>query len=359
MERQSIHPSWLDAGRIPSLDGLRAIAVSLVVFDHVIESKLSREHHLAHEIAKALSDVGVDTFFVLSGFLITTMLCRERDRTKGISLRAFYTRRALRIFPAFVAYLLFVAFLGIAGGVQIGRGDWLAAVTYTMNFRSSPAWEVGHLWSLSIEEHFYLLWPPLLAMMDRRLATRLMVGLLVLEPVLRLLVLGLAPSEASIVELWTPVRTDGIAAGCLLALVSRDPRGLALLDRAAEKWHLAFLALVLALVGSFVSGKVDVGVTPTVVALSLAVLLWWALRLEPRWLTGRVITTIGLGSYSIYLWQQAFLSPHVGWWTSLPLSLVLVGVAAAFSYRFIEQPFVRIKDRKPAPGALTRLRPPL
>lgn len=341
-------PSWLTRGRIPSLDGLRALAVTLVVVDHIVESKVGSSHLLAHEIAKAASDVGVDAFFVLSGFLITTMLCRELDHAQQISLKTFYWRRALRIMPAFLCFLAFVGALVAFGQIDVPGRDWVAALTYTMNFRARPAWEVGHLWSLSIEEHFYLLWPPLLAVLDRRWAMRMLVLLLVLEPIARLTVLVEWPARASVVELWTFVRTDGIVAGCLLALVSRESWGPRLLDRAAARWPLALVVLVLALTGSFLSGKVDVGVAPSVVALALAVLVWAAVRAEPKWLTGRAVVTLGVGSYSVYLWQQVFLSPRAAWWTSLPISLVLVGLAATISYRFVEQPFVRLKDRAKA-----------
>lgn len=339
-------PKFVSSGRIPALDGLRAVAVTLVVIDHIIESKTPRTNRLEHEIAKAVSDVGVDAFFVLSGFLITTMLCRELDRSSKISLRQFYFRRALRIFPAFLVFLGFVALLAGTGQLDVPRRDWLAAFTYTMNFDPQPTWEVGHLWSLSIEEHFYLLWPPLLLLMPRRTALYALVGLLVLEPLARVFVLVEWPSTYARVELWTFVRTDGIAAGCLLALMSREPWGVKVLDAAARRWPLALVALVVALVIEFVSGKLGVGVTPSVVALALAVLIWWTVRTEPRWLNGRAIVTVGVGSYSIYLWQQIFLSPKVVWWTSLPVSLVLVGLAAAASYHCIEQPFLRLKDRK-------------
>jgi peptidoglycan/LPS O-acetylase OafA/YrhL len=338
-------PSWIESGRIPGLDGLRAVAVVLVIVDHIVESKISREHQVQHEIAKAASDVGVDAFFVLSGFLITTMLCRELERTSQISLRTFYRRRGLRIFPAFLAFLAFVALLAFFGQADIPRRDWLAALTYTVNFQPRPSWEVGHLWSLSIEEHFYLLWPPVLAVLDRRSAIRLLGALLVLEPLARMFVLLEWPSYAPVAELWTFVRTDGIVAGCLLALVSREPWGVRVLDRAARRWPVAAIAMMAALAAGFASGKVDVGVTPTIVALSLAVLVWRAVRVQPRWLEGRLVVTVGVGSYSIYLWQQVFLQPKVAWWTSLPLSLGLVGLAAALSYRFVEMPFVRMKDR--------------
>ena len=346
MTQTSVQPTWLDKGRIPSLDGLRAIAVSLVVFDHLLESQVSHAHPVIREVAKIASEVGVDMFFVLSGFLITTMLCREQARTKSVSLIAFYKRRALRIFPAFVAYLLFVSLLGPLARVDVPRGDWIAAITYTMNFREAPTWEVGHLWSLSIEEHFYLLWPPLLAFLDRRWAVRLLAALLLLEPLARVVILETAPARSSIVELWTPIRTDGIIAGCLLALVCRAPRGVEWLDKAARAWPLALLALIGSLAAGVVSATIDVGATPTIVAFSLATLLWTALRREPRWLTYRWLVVIGVGSYSIYLWQQAFLNPRHAWWTSPPLAIGLVILFAAFSYRVVERPFVRIKDRK-------------
>jgi peptidoglycan/LPS O-acetylase OafA/YrhL len=293
-----------------------------------------------------LGDVGVDIFFVLSGFLITTLLCRERDRTGRVSVRDFYIRRAFRILPAFFAYLLFVALLSAGGFVRTTPGDWVAALTYTMNFRENPAWELGHIWSLSIEEHFYLAWPLLFLTLPRRIAIVALVGAMVMAPALRATILLLWPAWSQTTELWTFTRLDPIAAGCLLALLARDPATGRRLDAIGRRWPLALALLAAGLVAGGVSTKVGTGITPSITAVTLAVLVWAAARSAPRWLSVRVLVVVGVGSYSLYLWQEVFLNPRAShWWTAFPQNLLLSGLAALASYRLVERPFLAIKDR--------------
>lgn len=337
---------WLAGGRIPALDGLRAVAVLLVLLSHVQLTK-GFPHLGLTRFVDRVGTVGVDVFFVLSGFLITSLLCREVERSQRISLRAFYLRRALRILPAYLTFLLFIGVLSMFGRAQVSRGDWFAAATYTMNFRAQPAWEVGHFWSLSIEEHFYLLWPPLFAFLPRRTAIISLSGVLLVEPFVRAFLLFWSPARAMEVELWTFTRLDPIAAGCLLALLSRSPAGFEWLNKAARFWPVAAALLGTALVGSLESGKFDVDLAPSLIALSLALLVWAAVKHAPRWLETPVFIAIGLGSYSLYLWQEVFLNPHRGeWWTQFPQNLILVVLFAVFSYHIVERPFLRLKARR-------------
>lgn len=340
-------PEWLAGGRIPGLDGLRAVAVLLVVFAHTCQTHGFPGRETVPRWGK-LGAVGVDVFFVLSGFLITTLLCRERDRAGWVSLRGFYRRRILRIVPAYVAFLLFVAALQLAGRADLSGPDWLAALTYTMNFRPHPAWEVGHLWSLSIEEHFYLVWPLAFIALSPRWAVRALAVTLVAGPALRWAVLLFKPEWSAMAGEWTPTRLDAIAVGCLVALVARRPGGVARLDALARWWPAALLALLLGLVGGVVSGKFGLGVTPSVVAFSVGVLVWAAARRGPRWLELRPVVAVGVGSYSLYLWQQPFLNPRSElWWAAFPQNLAFAGLAAALSYFLVERPFIRIKAARP------------
>jgi peptidoglycan/LPS O-acetylase OafA/YrhL len=337
---------WLAPGRIPALDGLRAVAVLLVLFSHATLTKGFPSLGWASAIDR-LGSAGVDVFFVLSGFLITSLLCRERDRSRTISLPAFYVRRVLRLLPAYLCFLGFVAILAATGKADIARGDWIAAGTYTMNFRAHPAWELGHIWSLSIEEHFYLLWPPMLALLPRRGAIGGLSAVLLLEPLVRLAVLVWSPSHASESELWTFTRLDPLAAGCLLALVSRTASGVRSLGAAARAWPAVLALLVAAMIGSMISGKFDVGVGPSLIAVTLALLVWAAIHHEPRWLQSPAMIAIGLGSYSLYLWQEVFLNPRrFEWWNQFPQNLLLAALFAVLSYRVIERPFLRVKARR-------------
>jgi peptidoglycan/LPS O-acetylase OafA/YrhL len=290
--------------------------------------------------------LGVDVFFVLSGFLITTLLNRERERFGRVSVRDFYVRRGLRIIPAYACFLLFVAGLAAIGLSRAPARDWVAAGTYTMNFVPQPAWELGHTWSLSIEEHFYLAWPLAFVLLPRRAAFGLLVAVLICEPIIRWAILIAWPACSAMTDLWTFTRLDAIAAGCLLAMLPRSQLGLRWIETAARCWPLALVLFAAGIVAGAVSGKAAVGVTPTVTALTIAVLVWAAARRPPRWLEHPAMIAIGVGSYSLYLWQQPFLCPHSSrWWSAFPQNLLFAGLAALGSYWLVERPMLRMKDR--------------
>src|SRR5579862_7766942 len=148
------------SSRIPSLDGLRAVAVVIVCISHLIGGPAA---------LLDLGTVGVRVFFVLSGFLITTLLLSEYDRSGTINLPRFYFRRALRIFPASYTYLAIIALAGSLGVIALRRNDLLYGLTYTVNyFMPASSAFVQHAWSLAVEEQFYLLWPVLLVLAGRR-----------------------------------------------------------------------------------------------------------------------------------------------------------------------------------------------
>ncbi|MEO7329892.1 MAG: acyltransferase, partial [Minicystis sp.] len=149
------------ARRIPSLDGLRAISILVVLFGHMAGTRNFAFSFLDRLPTSELANFGVRVFFVISGFLITRLLFEEHARSGTVSLRGFYLRRTLRIFPAFYVFVAVVLVLDRLGKITLLPYDALTALTYTMNFHptASRSWQVGHLWSLSVEEQFYLLWP--------------------------------------------------------------------------------------------------------------------------------------------------------------------------------------------------------
>jgi peptidoglycan/LPS O-acetylase OafA/YrhL len=136
--------------RIPSLDGLRAISVSLVLFGH-----LARAGHTPSSMS-VYAGAGVQMFFVISGYLITTILLKEHHRTATIDLRQFYIRRAYRILPPASVFMLFVL---VMYWRQFRWIDIGAMLLYLINYDSGRPWVIGHLWSLGVEEQFYFLWP--------------------------------------------------------------------------------------------------------------------------------------------------------------------------------------------------------
>lgn len=210
--------------RLPSLDGLRAISIVLVLVGHLAGSR----HFLAMAtVAKAgdLGNLGVRVFFVISGFLITGLLAAEREKTGGVDLRAFYIRRALRIFPAFFVFLFAAVWLSRIGFATVNRGDVLHAITYTANYRGSTStFSLRHLWSLAVEEQFYLIWPLTFAGLSLAAGRRALAAALLLAPVLRVGVTSMYPGYVEFVPTAFESVCDALATGCLTALVLPELR---------------------------------------------------------------------------------------------------------------------------------------
>jgi peptidoglycan/LPS O-acetylase OafA/YrhL len=343
---------------MPSLDGLRAFSIALVLAAHL---RWFPDGPLRG--AFEMGELGVRIFFVISGFLITRLLLEERLRSGTIGLGDFYLRRAFRIVPAYLVFLLAVVGLRALHVLTLRPGDLAAALTYTMNYHPQRSWYVGHTWSLSVEEQFYLLWPAVLLLLGPRRGL-VVAGLgLVVAPLLRVATWVWAPAQhASIGESFHTV-FDSIATGCLLAglgsWLDQRPRYLAFLR---SRWfYLALPAIYLThAVAGYITFDYPIGQTVRNLAIALCIDRWVR---YPDDRIGRALnhpTVAGLGrmSYSLYLWQQLFLSPHP-MWPALPFPVNLAcALGLAFcSYRLIEQPCQqyyrqRRAQRRPQPAPL-------
>jgi peptidoglycan/LPS O-acetylase OafA/YrhL len=310
--------------RIPSLDGLRAISILLVILGH-----LASRHQIPWSFWSNYSNTGVRIFFVISGYLITQILLREQHKTSTIDLKAFYLRRAFRIFPA-----AFV-FIGILGAVEWHQLHWYevgAAVFYLSNFGFKPRWFFGHLWSLSVEEQFYLLWPGVLRS-RRTWAVVILLGLIALAPCFIALLYHLhAPQE---IFLTSPAVADSISIGCLLAIfANRMPK-----LPSVSPW--IFLPIVVLVPLYPANTSVMLFLLRPIMNLAIAGLLLFAVQRPPWFLNVEPVCWVGRMSYSLYLWQQPFcFSPTIAVAYSPWLSL---GCACA-SYYLVEQPMLRFRS---------------
>lgn len=213
--------------RIPGLDGLRGVAIVAVFFNHT----------------QALSGgfLGVDLFFALSGYLITSILLNEFEMTNSISLRHFYYRRALRLLPAL---LVFLAIYG-------PRAGWRATASTLFYFANWQSFEslgpLVHTWSLSIEEQFYILWPmALLGMLRLKLSkAQIAVALtcLVITIILWRLFLLKTCTPWERVYRGTDTHADGLLIGCIFALVPENLRKLSVKLAPIPTWLLLLLFL--------------------------------------------------------------------------------------------------------------------
>jgi peptidoglycan/LPS O-acetylase OafA/YrhL len=352
-------PAWVSTGRVPCLDGLRAVSIGLVLFAHSVRppgSPFAGYRRFAQPAA-----VGVDVFFVISGFLITLLLLREHDRTGRVSLRGFYTRRALRILPAYLALLAFVAVLAWTGAISPRPIDWVAALTYTTNFVQDRCWDLGHAWSLSVEEHFYLAWPAVLLLLGPRRGLVLLAVALFAAPAIRVGLWKLAGPDPDFLNYVTPTRYEAIGYGCLLAFAARHPLTWRVARRVAPVAGLGVLAVAGLIAASEIylcrSWKFTVvpGRTSAAVLITAGVFLCLAAprSLVARALELRLVVLVGVLSYSLYLWQQPFLKDSPAWWCRWPQCLVLAVAAAVACHLLVERPFLRLKARasaEPRPG---------
>jgi peptidoglycan/LPS O-acetylase OafA/YrhL len=340
--------------RIPILDGLRAISIALVVIEHLQGTKgfpVSRELATRLHLGDC-GRLGVTVFFVISGYLITTLLLREHERTGTLHLGRFYLRRTFRIFPAFYVLIAVVGLLWSAGYVRLLPGDLFHASTYTMNYHWPRAWALGHTWSLAVEEQFYLLWPAMLLFLGLRRGLAAAATFVVLAPFLRY-VTWMADRGGGL-DFWEPFHTtfDSIAVGCLLAGWRRRLDGWAWYRATlASRWFFVVPLLVLASpIALHDRPRFTALFGATAVNLGIGLTLDWLLH-HPDGRIGRLLdwkplALVGTWSYSIYLWQELFLD-HKGdaLATPFPWNLLAVFAVAAASYYLVERPCLALRER--------------
>jgi peptidoglycan/LPS O-acetylase OafA/YrhL len=353
-------------GHVPGLDGLRGLAVLLVLAFHA--------GYVVNHSGRFVPGgfIGVDAFFVLSGFLITSLLLGEHARSGGISCSRFYLRRACRLLPALVDVLFVHGLYTLAihepkRPEAIGIATILAYVSnWAMAFGVNIPPALRHAWSLAVEEQFYLVWPSVMLVVLRFVRSRAaIIGLLVAgmatSAVVRALVFHSANGYPA-AYLRTDARADTILAGALLAFLCHwgwVPRrgvrplawaGLAGLFAITLRWSVYQPALY---DGVF-----------TLVALGVAAMI--AALLGGGWLPGRFFESppmraAGRVSYGMYLWQvpvfygaEHFLSHHSNGMQAA-VGIVVTLIVTVASWFVVEQPFLRLKQRweaRPVPAAV-------
>jgi peptidoglycan/LPS O-acetylase OafA/YrhL len=335
-------------GRIPGLDGLRALSIVIVLYAHSTGTL-----HAPLRSVAVFGDLGVRVFFVISGFLITTLLRAEYEKYGRISLTGFYIRRVYRIFPAFYVYLAVILVIAALGWITVPAEDVVFAATYTMNFHAQRAWWLGHLWSLAVEEQFYLMWPLVLSLLKPQRALWFAIAAIVAAPVLRVSAWILWPSIRPLTDQAFPFVFDALATGCVLALarerLESSPIYVQWLDSPAF-WLLP-LACIAALAVPRTGFNLALGVT--IGNLGIAMAIHRCVR-HPTFPVGRVLESrpfvfVGALSYSLYLWQQPFVNRHGdSIINSFPVHIACAFGLAMLSYYFVEQPMLALRARRAA-----------
>ncbi|WP_161556095.1 acyltransferase family protein [Mangrovicoccus ximenensis] len=347
---------------IPSLDGLRAVSIAIVFFAH------------AHIGLPLPGGFGVTVFFFLSGFLITTLFFREAEKAGSIDLKAFYIRRLLRLSPPLLATLALTYGL-VAAGVFIGElvpGAMASQLFYFYNYYQVlvPDWNEGArglnvLWSLAVEEHFYLIFPALfLLFLRRRLTLGHMAGILAGLLLWRILRIGVFGTEANTIYMSTDTRFDSILYGAMLAMM--NARGLSrkiFPEGGAGRllWLLGGAAVLLAcfgLGGTFFRETFRYSLQ----GLALMPVFHYAVS-QPqlplfRPLNWGWMRWLGFYSYSIYLIHTVLLANVEVWWQTVgleglpPIAMALatgalcLGYAMAV-YHLFERPVKRWPSNAP------------
>jgi peptidoglycan/LPS O-acetylase OafA/YrhL len=364
-------------GHITELDGLRAVGLSFVLFHHFSPSDIS----LAWFQLGNLGWIAMDSFFVMSGFLITGILLDSRD--KPSFYRTYYARRALRIFPLYYAVLLIWWVIGRFGNHGI---DWRHMITewgspiwfwfYVGNIRVSmmQSWPrivgYGPLWSLQIEEQYYLLFPFAVALLRREHLRRLLIAAVFISPLFRLAAYWWQPENRFLQYVLLPCHCEGLALGGLIAMRFRS-----------GPWHIS--KKVLSILTAILLGATCIGslwstwgtrneatgsdwdrlAGYSISSLACACLILWLICFRDSswtsWLRSRPLQYLGKISYGVYLLQT------LGYWIMMDLAkkqilhfkkndpvffIECVGVTlvlAALSWHFFERPLLKIKDRIP------------
>jgi peptidoglycan/LPS O-acetylase OafA/YrhL len=340
-----------DERRIASLDGLRAVSIILVILSHCDLSLPSNTFGTVIEDSLRNGALGVSIFFVISGFLITRLLLVEHRETGTIDLRAFYLRRVLRIFPAYYLNLFVLLVLAAVGLIIVDPTCWLSSAFFLRNYATPPEhhhdWLTVHFWSLAVEEQFYLFWPTAVVLCGLAGARRLALLLVATAPLVRVVSYFLLPSMRNEFGFFTHTRMDTLMFGCLAALLRDEPAFKAVLARAYRCWlpalALAFLAFFSAELERRLGRPYYLTVGWSLDGLAITLVVLWSIDHADGWvgraLNSRPVVHLGVISFSLYLWQQLFLSLHRPW---SPLAALL---AAEASYRLVEQPLVALRRR--------------
>lgn len=332
---------------MPMLDGFRAVAAFSVV--------------VSHFYGITFLD-GVTAFFVLSGFLITTLLLRERRANGSVSLSAFFARRTLRIFPAYYACVAASYVIDSVAGNPWPNGLLAAALVYVVNyfnaFNGHPSTSIAHLWSLGVEEQFYILWPLSFLLLARLGSAAIRRGLVLMILAgfawRSTLYFGGFVGQAYLYNAFD-ARFDNLAVGCLLAVVATSPRmGRVAAFVGAYSWMPVVTLGLMALISIALPSSWRHLVGFTLYSFLVATLLVQLLQLRDsamwRWLDWAPVRFLGTISYPIYLYHAWGLG--LGHWlTTMPTivqfaaGVIFTVVGAAGSYFIIERPFLTLKKR--------------
>lgn len=344
--------------RIPTLDGWRMVSISMVIWGHLVNYRYAAGEPSL--VSGYLATLGVKVFFVISGFLITTLALNEEASSGRLDVAGFYRRRVFRILPAYLFYLAAVLVLSLAGVIQQAVAGVGRAALFVCNIPGIECgWFAGHSWSLAYEEQFYLIFPLIFLFVPRRHKAHFFTALHLCLAVVPLLLLALFVPSPTVHAVSVLVSSFAcISAGVLLGCYRERFDTLPIRHSLMTVCALAFVVACI-VTGSGHYWHVGFDRRNAVEALALPLAIAWLIyqtTTRQSWCAALlelpVVRYVGKMSFSLYLWQQLFTSaPALGqfsvWWM-LPVAMA--------SYHLIEKPFVRWGRKDPSP-TIEPLRP--
>ncbi|MBD2297288.1 acyltransferase [Nostoc sp. FACHB-190] len=348
--------------RINSFDGLRGIAILLVVIYHSQNTiKFDSDIWNVLSIFIANSSLGVRIFFVLSGYLITRILLKEVNETGVINLRKFNVRRAIRLFPSLYCFVVSVFLINAIAGLNIANKDFIAASTFTWNYfgifetisygKFGGTWFFGHLWTLALEAQFYLLWPLMLLFISNKYLHKLSLFLVLSMPIVRVASYFLFPVTRGYLNIMLHTSIDSIMMGCFMAILTQSPIYRNRISK-IKGYYIAMLVTWLVFISPILDYLIrgyliSIGITLNVICLGI--LIVW-LHNNPssylsKLLSNPILVYVGQISYSVYIWQQLFLTDQNTTITGIfPYNIGFSILAGMVSYYLIEKPTFNLKD---------------
>lgn len=355
--------------RLPSLDGWRGLSILAVLGSHTTDVAGFPMENMTFFDHVFDGHLGVRFFFVISGFLITWLMLSEEKKDGSVNLKRFYLRRAIRILPVYLMFLSVLAALQFFTPFHQSLSGWIGNLTFTTNYLHTTH-ASDHLWSLAVEEQFYILWPVAFVFFKPQMSLRkcfTIVAVLLLAAIMGRFILTQTADSSRLLQRvfhrWSFFNNaDSLAIGCLAAvlLARSQQRFMALMQNSVALVMTAgagLIALPVALHYLPLPGAwfVEVCCGRSLQSIGFALLMVQSVLLADwgiyKALNNRVLAQIGVLSYSLYIWQQLFCTHpdtfgmQPVWWMGYPFWLVAVAAAACLSYYGLERPLLQLRHR--------------
>lgn len=346
-------PKFLEKKQIPSLDGVRAFSIAIVLFGHL---NVGIKSQLLTTIF-GYGTFGVQFFFVLSGILITTLILKEKLKTNSVDLKSFYIRRTLRILPLAFLFIITTILLNQFFQLGISLRSFLHAATFTENFNSERSYYTSHFWSLSIEEQFYLIFPLLL---KKNVKWYLIISFFVIISCPLITILKFhneinSPFYNATIQILYNLIPRGLISiliGSVSAIIVFKYEFYKIrLSGTIMTIYQASLLIVSWYIFNYnnIPGGIGTILTPILIAVFIFSVMKESPSLIFKILNLKIIAKTGVLSYSIYIWQQ-FFTNHRPWdnlktFSHPVINWIIMFIVAYLSYNYFEKPFLMLKKK--------------